>query len=307
MENTSGPPSETMISGKGAVHQREEFRFFWKPSRSFSAWIIVDASTGENVPSFPFVPRPRVDGICSPLPNHPNRTNRDRFSPILPRFGGSAVATSEELTTRIRQDDESALAEYIELHRPQLLAFIDRNMSEALRRKVEPGDILSETAVSALAGLKDIDLSEREPFSWLCQLAERRIIDAFRHYIGAQKRSAKKEVPLQNRGGTGGDGEGGGFVDLLVASMTSPSAAFSRGQKEYKLQMALTQLPEAHREAIRLRYIEGRPTKEIAEVLGKNDGAVRVMLTRILDRLQKILRDEAVFESYLSPDPDPPE
>ena len=55
---------------------------------------------------------------------------------------------------------------------------------------------------------------------------------------------------------------------------------------------ALAELPESDREALRLRYVEGLPTKEIAAKLGKSDGAVRVMLSRAVDKLQQMLGDE---------------
>jgi RNA polymerase sigma-70 factor (ECF subfamily) len=71
--------------------------------------------------------------------------------------------------------------------------------------------------------------------------------------------------------------------------MTTASKAFSRNQKEIRLLAALEELPEENREALRLRYLEGLPSKEIAQRLGKTDGAVRVMLTRSLSRLQQIL------------------
>jgi RNA polymerase sigma-70 factor (ECF subfamily) len=43
---------------------------------------------------------------------------------------------------------------------------------------------------------------------------------------------------------------------------------------------------------LRLRYIEGLPSKDIAERLGKSDGAVRVMLTRSLSKLHDLLGPE---------------
>jgi RNA polymerase sigma-70 factor (ECF subfamily) len=51
-------------------------------------------------------------------------------------------------------------------------------------------------------------------------------------------------------------------------------------------------LPEDQREAIRLRYLVGLPSKEIAQKLGKTDGAVRVMLSRSLAKLQEMLAEE---------------
>jgi len=74
--------------------------------------------------------------------------------------------------------------------------------------------------------------------------------------------------------------------------MTTASKAFSRNQREMKLMTALEQLPEDQREALRLRYVEGLQSKEIAERIGKSDGAVRVMLSRSLSKLQEILGPE---------------
>jgi RNA polymerase sigma-70 factor, ECF subfamily len=198
-------------------------------------------------------------------------------------------APEEPLVQRLRQGDSQALAEFIENHRRQLLAFIERCLGTALRGKVEPQDVLQETAVSALRALPDARLADRDPFGWLCQMAEQRIIDAHRKFFGAQKRAANREVPLNAP--TGGEGPAE-LIDLLVASITSPSMAFSRDQRHIRLSDALSSLPAETREALRLRYADGLPTKEIALKLGKSDGAIRVMLTRSLARLQQILADK---------------
>jgi RNA polymerase sigma-70 factor (ECF subfamily) len=82
------------------------------------------------------------------------------------------------------------------------------------------------------------------------------------------------------------------LAQMLAASITSPSAAFSRVVREQKLDSALQELKEDEREALRLRYQFDMPSKEIAEKLGKTDAAVRVMLTRSLKKLQTILGEE---------------
>jgi RNA polymerase sigma-70 factor (ECF subfamily) len=74
--------------------------------------------------------------------------------------------------------------------------------------------------------------------------------------------------------------------------MTTPTQAFSRNAREVKLMEALEKLPSEQREALRLRYIENLPSKQIAERLGKTDAAVRVMLTRSLKKLHELLEDE---------------
>jgi RNA polymerase sigma-70 factor (ECF subfamily) len=196
------------------------------------------------------------------------------------------MADEALLVAKIRAGDADALAEYLVLRSRHLLVFIERQLGPALRRKIEPDDVLQEVSVDAVRSLASIELGDRDPFSWLCQLAERRIIDAHRHFFEAQKRDAGREVAI---GTPGGDSQHAALVDMLVASMTTASQAFSRNMREVKLLEALAKLPEEQREALRLRYIEGLSSKEIAERLEKTDGAVRVMLTRSLGKLQELL------------------
>lgn len=192
----------------------------------------------------------------------------------------------DPLLDAVKAGDVSALADYLVATRKPLLAFIERQLGAALRRKVEVEDIFQETSAEAVRALPTADFQHREPFSWLCQIAERRIVDAHRRFIGAQKRTAQREVPL---GSPGGDSAHAAIIDLLVVSMTTPTQALSRQGREARLYEALAALGAEQREALRLRYIEGLPTKDIAQRIGKSDGAVRVMLTRSLDRLQQIL------------------
>jgi RNA polymerase sigma-70 factor, ECF subfamily len=156
-------------------------------------------------------------------------------------------------------------------------------------RKVEPDDVFQETSAEAVRALATAEFGDREPFSWLCQIAERRIIDLHRRFFGAQKRDAGREVPLA----AGSDTRQAGLINMLVASMTTPSQAFSRNAREARLQEALEKLPAEQREALRLRYVESLPSKQIAERLGKSDAAVRVMLTRSLKKLHELLGEDA--------------
>ncbi|HEY2759546.1 MAG TPA: sigma-70 family RNA polymerase sigma factor [Pirellulales bacterium] len=195
----------------------------------------------------------------------------------------------EALVARVRGGDAEALAEFIHSRRPQLMAFIERRVGPALRTKIETDDLFQETSAEAVRSLPEAPLADRDPFNWLCQVAERRIIDAHRRFFDSQKRDAGREVSLNAGGGGAADSSRPGLINLLVASMTSASQAFSRDQKQIRLLSALEKLPEDHREALRMRYIEGLPSKDIAERMSKSDGAVRVMLTRSLAKLQQIL------------------
>jgi len=103
---------------------------------------------------------------------------------------------SDDLIARIRHRDQQALADFISGHRPQLMAFIERQLGAALRRKIEPDDVYQEASAEAVRAIPTAEIGDRDPFSWLCQISERRIIDLHRRFFGAQKRDAAKEVPL---------------------------------------------------------------------------------------------------------------
>jgi RNA polymerase sigma-70 factor (ECF subfamily) len=202
---------------------------------------------------------------------------------------------SDDLAGRLKAGDADALADFMQQHRPQLMAFIERQLGTALRRKVEADDVFQETCAEAVRALPTAELGDRDPFSWCCQIAERRIIDLHRRFFEAQKRDAGREVPLGAGGGgtgSGSDSRPGGLINMLVASMTTPSQAFSRNARELKLAEALLKLPDDQQKALRMRYVENLPSKQIAEKLGKSDAAVRVMLTRSLKKLQELLADD---------------
>ncbi|MGQ0636807.1 MAG: sigma-70 family RNA polymerase sigma factor [Planctomycetaceae bacterium] len=190
-----------------------------------------------------------------------------------------------DLVDRMRRGELPALGEYVERHKPQLLAYINRRLGPALRTKIEPDDIVQEASVVAVQRSGDLQGNDRDPFGWLCQIAEQRLIDAHRRLFVTQKRSADREVALSS---AGNDTRQSPLIDFLVASFTTPSQAFSRDQNELLLREALAALPTECQEVLRLRYVAGMASKEIAAQIHKSDAAVRVLLSRSLAKLQGI-------------------
>jgi RNA polymerase sigma-70 factor, ECF subfamily len=192
-----------------------------------------------------------------------------------------------KLVARLRSGDEAALAEFVEVNRPALMAFLNSRIGSHLAKKTEAEDILQDACLEACRSLDRAPLANWNPLHWLFQICERKIIDAHRRHFASQKRDASREASIP------GDSQAaGGLANLLAASMTTASEAFSRDQRQLRVLAALDTLPEEQREALRLRYLMGLPSKEIAQKLGKTDGAVRVMLSRSLGKLQEMLAEE---------------
>jgi RNA polymerase sigma-70 factor (ECF subfamily) len=196
----------------------------------------------------------------------------------------SADSDTDPLADRVRRRDAAALAEFIERRRPALTAFVERRLGAALRGKAEPQDILQDTTVRALRELPAADFATLDPFGWLCHLAEECIVDGHRHFA-AGKRAAGREVAGNVPLGEASQD----LVALLAASLTTPTQAVIRNERQLRLHEAVAAFPEEQREALRLRYVEGLPTKDVAKRLGKSDVATRVLLTRLVQKLQELL------------------
>lgn len=201
-------------------------------------------------------------------------------------------AEEDALIRQIRDKDATALAEYIQQHQTQLSGFVRSITGEHLLAVVEVDDLVQEVSTAALSSLDTAPLDEYSPMEWLQQIARRRVIDAHRFHFDAKRRDANRQQSLNAGGSSGSTGDSApGLEQLLAASMTSPSAAFSRDVRMMRMQEAVESLADDQKQAIRMRYAEGLPTKQIAEKLGKSDVAVRVLLSRSMRQLEKILDD----------------
>jgi RNA polymerase sigma-70 factor (ECF subfamily) len=199
----------------------------------------------------------------------------------------------QALLKQARAGDAQALLALLEARRPRLLTYINRMLGASLRGKVEADDIVQEVSLSALKSLGNVYLDNSDPFPWFCYLARQRIIDAGRCYAGTQKRAVARELsPVVDHGSDKGD-----LFQLIAASVTSPSGAFSRQSREGKLSAAIARLSDEQQTILKLRFVEELSSKEIAMQIGKTHGAVRTLLSRILDRLQEDLGQDEDFES----------
>ncbi|HEX2986753.1 MAG TPA: sigma-70 family RNA polymerase sigma factor [Chloroflexota bacterium] len=108
------------------------------------------------------------------------------------------------------------------------------------------------------------------PFShWLMRLARNAVIDYYR--------TSRVQGELD---------EG------LVSREPDPLGEYLQGERVRGLQRALQRLPEEHRTVIVLRFIEEMDYAQVAEIVGKSQGALRVIQHRALQTLRRILQRE---------------
>ncbi len=189
----------------------------------------------------------------------------------------------------IKGGSTAALADYIQSHRDQLMGFIRAITGTRLMSVMELDDLVQEVSASAFQSLATAPLDQFTPMEWIQQIARRRVVDAHRFHFEAQRRDAGKQQSLHAP--SGGNDEALGLEHLLAASFTTPSAAVSQDIRLTRMQQALGQLSEEQQAAIRLRYVNGLNTKDIAAKLNKTDVAIRVLLSRSVRQLETLLQD----------------
>lgn len=138
---------------------------------------------------------------------------------------------------------------------------LDRSLAE---------DLTSEVFIKALKNFEAFDASKRfQP--WIYAIAHNHLVN---HYRLA-----------------------GRFVPLGAIEETRESSLEVSGQQveiRYELGRALRAIdamPNEEREVLRLKFVDGLGNREIAEVVGKEEGAVRTQISRSLHKLRGILNE----------------
>jgi RNA polymerase sigma-70 factor (ECF subfamily) len=158
----------------------------------------------------------------------------------------------------------------------QAFACIFRDVQPSLLRYLrviatDPEDVAGETWVQVVSGLRRFRGGEQDFRAWLFTIARNRAADAGR------SRARRPAVPLDMT-----------ELDLTeAAQLTTPDAA------DQALEMLSTQstlamiksLPPDQAEIIMLRVVAGLDTGDVARIVGKTPGAVRVAAHRSLRRL----------------------
>jgi len=134
-------------------------------------------------------------------------------------------------------------------------------------------EILSETFYSALESAPKIK-NAKNIFSWLLQIAYRRLID---YYRGEYKE--KKYI------------DNAASDEILINNETDEDLDDSiKNQKVVLLNKAMENIPEKYKKILKLKYIEKKSQKEIAGILKKSRSSVESLLYRARESLKKEIK-----------------
>ena len=132
-------------------------------------------------------------------------------------------------------------------------------------------DVTERTFVAALAAI-DRYRDEGATFrAWLFRIAHNQLANALR------TRQRHRTTAL----------------DVVPEPMThaDPAGLLSLAEEARGLRRALEQLPDDRRQVVVLRFVDGLTAREIGAVLGRSQGAVRVLQHRALRQLADLIAD----------------
>ena len=159
---------------------------------------------------------------------------------------------------------EAAIAGLFEEYYDKVVRYIYIRISD----QPEAEDLAGEVFLKALKSMGSYRGSAEQLRFWIFKIARNIVIDHYR------KMSKRKTVNLD---------------DVEISDGSNVEEMVEKRLQVGELTKAMTQLTEAQREVIGLRFFAGLSSAETAQILGKSSGAVREMQCDAIQRLRKLM------------------
>jgi len=192
---------------------------------------------------------------------------------------------AEELVAELRCGDDQALAALFSLYRDRLLRLIDIRLDRSLQSRVDPNDVLQDAYIDAAQRTRYFLVREDASITvWLRLIVLQRLQLVVRHHLFTDKRDARRETLV---GDNSESASFAGIAQLIVDSITSPSAAVARSESVDMVEKMLEKMPPNDREVLILRHFELLSNDEVAEILDISIKAASNRYVRALSRLKE--------------------
>jgi RNA polymerase sigma-70 factor, ECF subfamily len=179
-------------------------------------------------------------------------------------------AEEQSLVEELKAGSEQAFAHLIAQYSHPVYSLIARS----LRDPADAADVTQEVFVKVFRNISSFH-GEASLRTWIYRIALHEASNQRRWWSRHKRQEMTIDAPLEND-----EGEAFCLADALAANDASPYDCAARKQMRERVENALQTLPDAFREVVVLREIEGFGYEEIAEILNVNLGTVKSRLTR---------------------------
>jgi RNA polymerase sigma-70 factor (ECF subfamily) len=198
----------------------------------------------------------------------------------------------EQLLAEARRGRGEALGRLLELYRNYLALLARTQIDLHVQGRVDASDLVQETFLDVCRDFGHFrGTSEAEWMAWLRKVLVCNLARVVQQQVLAQKRSARREVSLEQHLAAL-EQSSGKIEAALVGRHSSPSGQAQRRERAALVADHLARLSADYREVIVLRNLEGLPFAEVARRMDRSSGAVRILWVRAVDRLRQLLEAE---------------
>jgi RNA polymerase sigma-70 factor (ECF subfamily) len=185
---------------------------------------------------------------------------------------------------RARSGDGNALGQLLEQYRAYMTLLARLQISQRLRGKVDPSDIVQETFCKASQAFGRFrGTQERELLAWLRTILATSIAGQIRRYCGTQQR----DIQLERRLLDSLDASSQALDGYLISPGSSPSYQAGRREHAALAADAISRLPDHYQDVLIQRHLEGLSFPEIALRMNRSVGSVLGLWARALARLRE--------------------
>lgn len=193
----------------------------------------------------------------------------------------TADAELSACVRRAAAGDAAAVAALVERLSPALLVQAEHRTSGALRRFVDPADVVNDVWLAALPKLAGFEAPPGRAvpavLGFLSVVLLRRVRDLFeKHFAGKPAQVEAGATPSVDDP-----------VARLAAETTGVVTRVVRQERGAALRAAVAELDPLDRAVVTLRAIEGQPPEAVARATGLTPNAVATRLRRALEKLRK--------------------
>ncbi|MBA2370726.1 MAG: sigma-70 family RNA polymerase sigma factor [Chloroflexi bacterium] len=177
------------------------------------------------------------------------------------------LAPIPDVIDRARNGDAAAFGEIYDTH----VDSVYRYLLYRVREPSDAEDLTSEVFTRAFANVHRYRWQGKSFLAWLYTIARNAVTD--------RRRRDRPTVELDNAHGLAEEGPTAHDRAVL-------------GEEVDALRGAVKHLTGEQQEVLVLRFVDDLSSREVADILGKNEGAIRALQFRALGRLRRILHDQ---------------
>lgn len=197
---------------------------------------------------------------------------------------------SDLLTAAVR-GDANALCRLLAETGPAVAARLD--IAAEWRPLVDADDVMQVTYLEAFLRISDLRAGTPAAFvAWVTRIAQNNLRDAIK-----ELQRAKRPDPRRRVTAAAGDESVSGLLEALGGTASTPSQAVAGRELVRLTRSAVSELPRDYRTVVELYDLEGRSSQEVAQMMGRSEGAIFMLRARAHDCLRQALESDSRFFS----------